>query len=335
MVTAINGKFITQALSGVQTYARRYTTYLQYFSYPCEILSPIAKDPLLEINVSKKGLFRGHTWEQISLPYALRKQKTPLLLNLCNTAPVNYKNQIITLHDLAFIHHPQSLSPVFRAYYQWLIPLITRKALAIITISETIADEIQHVYRIPSSRIHIIYNTAEKKQMRPNNRKDFILSVGSIQYRKNYQTIYDAFVRANTGNRWIIVGSTSTIFTKNRKLLDLLRSHPLIEIREHISYEELDRLYAEAGILVTASHYEGCNLPVLEALQSGCPVIASDISAHRELYGDAVQFFNPNDSGMLASLLSNKVTVANTTFPIYTMEEQGPLLIKLLERFSI
>ncbi|MCZ2339090.1 MAG: glycosyltransferase [Chitinophagales bacterium] len=163
--------------------------------------SPIAKDPLLEINVSKKGLFRGHTWEQISLPYALRKQKTPLLLNLCNTAPVNYKNQIITLHDLAFIHHPQSLSPVFRAYYQWLIPLITRKALAIITISETIADEIQHVYRIPSSRIHIIYNTAEKKQMRPNNRKDFSLSVGSIQYRKNYQTIYDAFVRANTGNR--------------------------------------------------------------------------------------------------------------------------------------
>ncbi|MBE2245711.1 MAG: glycosyltransferase family 4 protein [Candidatus Competibacteraceae bacterium] len=330
MVTAINGRFVGQQISGVQTYARRFTSYLLSQNLSCKVFSPIDTDPKNHIPVTQTGMLKGHPWEQFSLPNTLRNHQSPLLLNFCNTAPLSYSRQIITIHDLAFVYHPKSFHPLFTAYYKWLIPRILRKALAIITVSTQTANELQLHYRVNANRIHIIYNTATIHQLSSKTRNDFILSVGSIQPRKDYVTLYNAYIQSNTTRKWIIVGSLSDSFSIDKKLWQTLQQHPLIEIRENISEEELDTLYATCAMLISGSYYEGCNLPVLEAVQAGCPVIATDIPVHRELYKNSIQYFKPGDAHTLSALINTSPTASNNYFPDYTIEKQGPKLMKLI-----
>ena len=104
----INGRFLTQDLTGVQRFAIEISKRISSQRNDVVFLVPYSS----EINFSKefpdfkfivlKG-FDGHLWEQLTLPMFLVKNKKPLLINLCNTAPVFYKNQISTHHDVTYI----------------------------------------------------------------------------------------------------------------------------------------------------------------------------------------------------------------------------------------
>lgn len=339
MSLVINGRFLTQPLTGVQQYARQFSKYLLEVNNGIKIITPKShvikkKEP----HIIQIGSFKGHTWEQWILPFYLKKHKHPLLINFCNTAPRYYKPQITTIHDLAFLHYPQTFHPVFSAYYNWLIPSIARNAVKIITVSETIAEEINHYYKIPLSKIRVIYNTAE---ITPSNhsREYMILSVGTIQPRKNYRLILDAFLRCSQNWRWVIVGGFSSNFRSDKSLIHKLKNHPKIQIIENIQVDELHTLYSKASVLVSASIYEGCNLPVLEAIQHGCPVLVSDIPVHRELYTERAEFFSidqPEASSELAERINSYSPVyKQPPAPIqkYTMKVQGPELWRIIQKF--
>ena len=89
----INGRFIDQTITGVQRYGRSVMDAIQ--NEDTEVLKPAGS-----------GRFAGIRWEQFVLPRQLEKMGQPLLINLCNTAPHGYRNQIVTIHDLAPLEHP-------------------------------------------------------------------------------------------------------------------------------------------------------------------------------------------------------------------------------------
>lgn len=336
MSLVINGRFLTQPLTGVQQYARRFSNYLTKLDDGIQIITPANLANQTEADIIQTGSLNGHAWEQWSLPFYLNKQNHPLLINFCNTAPLYYKPQVVTIHDLAFRHYPHSVHPLFAAYYNWLIPRIARNAARILTVSETIADEINHYYKIPASKIRVIYNTAEIVTAN-HRRENFILSVGTIQPRKNYRLMLDAFHRCTNNRHWVIVGRFSSNFRSDKNLMHELKTHPRIHIMENIREDELNTLYSKASVLVSASVYEGCNLPVLEAIQHECPVLVSDIPVHRELYSGKAEFFQIDQPEAAAALAEQINTYIPTykqqphTIQKYTMKVQGPELWRTLQ----
>ncbi len=337
MVIRINGRFLTQPLTGVQQYARRLSKYLTQLDEEVKIITPVNSSNKLEAAIVQAGRINGVAWEQLFLPSYLKKYNHPLLINFCNTAPLIYQPQVVTIHDLAFKLYPHTFHPVFAAYYNWLIPRICRNATIILTVSQTVADEINHYYKIPASKIRVIYNTAEIVKTK-HYRENYMLSVGTIQPRKNYRLMLDAFKLCRNDWHWIIVGSISSNFRYDKNLIYELKSHPRIKIIENISEEELSLWYHKASVLVSASIYEGCNLPVLEAIQHGCPVLISDIQVHRELYSGKAQFFRI-DQPEAAAELAERINTCNPTNkqppdPIqkFTLDVQGPELWRSLHK---
>ncbi len=157
----INARFLTQELTGVQRFAKEISFKLNEIRNDLIFLVPddgllTSSNSKLNIKVIKGG--NGHFWEQFTLPAYLRKVNNPLLLNLCNTGPAFYKNQIITHHDITYVKYPQSFPFKFTAFYKMLTPLILSNCKRILTVSEFSRQEIAEHYSCDLDKIDVVYN---------------------------------------------------------------------------------------------------------------------------------------------------------------------------------
>jgi glycosyltransferase involved in cell wall biosynthesis len=134
------------------------------------------------------------------------------------------------------------------------------------------------------------------------------LMVGMLSPRKNYALALDAFDRLwgeNADVRLVIAGKYGW---DCGGLRDRIRRHPQFGRRlvwiQDAGDVELDYCYRRAAGLITTSYAEGFNLPIIEALQHGCPVLASDLAVHREVGGAYAAFFPTDDAQALAGLIA-------------------------------
>jgi glycosyltransferase involved in cell wall biosynthesis len=297
----INGRFLSQQITGVQQFAFEICRYLQNADMDLTVLvpkgveMPHALSHLPHVVVGKNS---GYLWEQVELPSYLKKQGSPLLINFCNTAPLMYTNQWVTIHDLAFMHHPEWFSKSFARVYRFLIPRIAKRSARVFTVSHTIQKQLESVLHVPSHKIEILYNGISHDLLKaghfsPGNRKKMILTVSSINPRKNLHTLIDAFgISGLTDYELVIVGAKNAVFAKGKKAQPL---PPHVRFAGYVSNDELIKLYREAALMVSLSHDEGFGIPVLEALYSGCQVLLSDIEVYREYFGEVALFTSPDD----------------------------------------
>ncbi|MFA6034775.1 MAG: glycosyltransferase, partial [Myxococcota bacterium] len=162
MNIAVNARFFTQQFTGVQRYASELSGRIAART-GAQLLAPDAPTGdhrYSNLRVTATGRLHGHLWEQLDLPLFLRRAGTPLLLNLANTAPLAYRRQIVTVHDLAFMRNPAWFSRGFALYYNFLIPRVVRSALAVITVSEFSKREIVGLTGVPAEKVHVVYNAA-------------------------------------------------------------------------------------------------------------------------------------------------------------------------------
>src|SRR4051812_40519713 len=104
MKIVVNARFLTQPLSGVQRYGIECSRQIKKLYHEITFVCPqnvIHQDIAEELGVKIIGRREGHLWEQIDLPLYLAGMKYPPLLNLANTAPIRYRNNYVTIHDLA------------------------------------------------------------------------------------------------------------------------------------------------------------------------------------------------------------------------------------------
>ncbi len=294
---AINCRFLTQKLTGVQRFAIEIIKNLYTQTEDAVFLSP--NTPIrktTDIHVKKIGFSRGHIWEQIDLPLYLSKTRFPLLLNLTNTAPVLYRNQIITIHDLAFLRYPNWYSRKFQLFYRKLIPVIAKNAKKIITVSEFSKREIISLLKIPESKIEVVYNAVDKKfQPGKGEKENFILAVSSLNPRKNLKNLILAFKKLSLKEKFqlIIVGSKDRVYSDTNYIEKLIKQEDNIKIVSEIPDETLIKLYQKAKLFVYIPFYEGFGLPPLEAMACGTPVLTSKTSSLPEVCGDAAYYVDP------------------------------------------
>ena len=343
----INSRFLTQNITGVQRFAIEISRQLKsVLGDKVIFVSPntiIHKDLAKELDVKIIGTKTGHLWEQIDLPKYLKSIDSPLLLNLANTAPLFYKNQIITIHDLAFLQHPIWFSKKFYMYYRFLIPKIAKNGKKIITVSNFSKKEIISLLGIDEKKIEVIYNGISCNfNYNPTiHKKNYILAVSSLDPRKNFKNLILSFEKINLKNyRLVIVGSENKVFS-NAEIKNLMKKIQNVEFTGYVSDNKLVKLYQEAKIFVYPSLYEGFGIPPLEAMASGTPVISSNVASLPEVCGDAVYYVNPYDVNDIAKgietvlkdekLQKELVQRGLERVKLFNWEKSANKLIKIIE----
>ncbi len=298
----VNARFLTQPLSGVQRYGIECSRQIKKLHPDVTFIAPknlLHKDIADELNVITVGYNTGHLWEQLDLPLYMAKKKHAPLLNLANTAPLLYSNNYITIHDLAFYHHPEWNSKKFAAWYNILIPRLALGSKHIFTVSKTISNEIANCYHIPPAKISVAFNGISQKMLSYGSRsgtgkEKIIFAVGTFNIRKNHSALISAYLNSSLNNEYqlVILGDRNKVF-RNSELDEKALAENNVRIYETLNEEELIAMYRRSEIVVSLSLYEGFGIPVLEGLYHGCKVVCSDIPVYRELYEGYVSFCAP------------------------------------------
>ncbi|MBE7377024.1 glycosyltransferase family 4 protein [Pseudomonas lopnurensis] len=297
----INARFLTQETRGVQRFAEQVCLELGTLRKDLVFVAPHAirmRESADRLQVRRIGRNGGHLWEQLDLPLWLARNGNPPLLSLCNTAPLLYRNQIATHHDITYVRHPESYSRVFRSLYKAITPLLLKRIKALITVSDFSRREISHHYGYPSENICVIPN-AVAPTFRPfyaNDRKShatrYLLAVSSPNAHKNFARMVAAFLSLEGFDdiELRIVGDSHSVFSGSDYSVN---GNQRVRMLGRLSDEELVEEYQGATAFVFPSLYEGFGIPPLEAQACGCPVIAARTASIPEVLGDSVLYFEP------------------------------------------
>lgn len=290
----VNARFLSQKLTGVQRFALEVSKELKRTLPNLVFLAPkniIYKKEAAILDVKVIGNLSGQLWEQVELPLFLFGRKAPLL-NLANSAPLLHRRNYITIHDLAFLENPKWFSKKYYQWYKFLIPDIARKAIKVFTVSVFSKNEIISKLAIEEEKIVVVNNAVNfsniqnAEYLRRNNR---ILTVGSMDPRKNLGLVLDAFNKLNGDYELIVVGG---VFNSFRQFYHNIPSEN-IKFVGYVTDEELEKYYKTSSLFIYASLYEGFGIPPLEAMHYSLPVMLSSISVHEEIYGDSALYFSP------------------------------------------
>lgn len=216
---------------------------------------------------------------------------------------------LVTIHDLSPLVMPDSLPRVHSFFYRHLIPRNALAADHIITVSQFSRSEIQHSLQIPPEKISVVYNAArsafhpinpEEKQKIRNQYtrgKPYFIYLGAIHERKNVDQIVKAFdlfsKQSGTSHFLILAGKFMGRYNKARQAI---RDSPYASHILQTGYIEDGRaaaLLAAASAMINMSSYEGFGMPLVEAFQSGTPVIASSASCYPEITGEDAILVEP------------------------------------------
>lgn len=299
----INGRFLTQGITGVQRFAHEIIRELDNIvnSGEYKILAPkniIYKElKYKNIEIEICGSLVGHLWEQLELPFYVQKYKGELL-NLCNTAPI-INPGIIAVHDIQTKVHPEFFSKKFALWYNIMNKFNIKNSKKIITVSEFSKSEIIKYYGVSSEKINVIYNGWQHMDRIERDEsiltklkikiEEYILGVSSMNPNKNFKYIL-GLAKLHPEYKFVIVGKKNSDVFKDGSVEELKN----LTWAGYVSDEELKSLYANAKAFVFPSLYEGFGIPPLEAIACGCKnIFVSNSSCLPEIYIKYVNYINP------------------------------------------
>ncbi|KAA0109068.1 glycosyltransferase [Methylobacterium sp. P1-11] len=305
----INGRFLTQPMTGVQRYAMNVTQAMSVAltargeTVPL-LTVPDAKDPGLDgTPLRRVGQAGGHAWEQFLLPRAW----PGALLNLCNTAPALKGNQVVCIHDANVFNAPESYSASFRLFYKTLQPLLARRAARITTVSTFSAEQIashlslraSDIVVLPNGHEHVrAWDPRQAVRARAGLRRDgdgrerpFVLALGSRARHKNLDLLLKlAPALAELGIDLVVAGGQASIYAPEQ-----LQHGETVQHLGFVTDPDLAYLMERALCLAFPSFTEGFGLPALEAMARGCPVVSTDRASLPEICGSAALLAPPDE----------------------------------------
>lgn len=307
----INGLFLAQKATGVQVVSYEMCQSLHKLGWHVVCFMPdveIEAGYNPDFEVVKLAGHTGHIWEQTTLRRHLKKIGSPLFINLFGLGVVGYKNQIVTIHDIAYAVNKEWFSFSYRTAYSILLPILARQSRLVMTVSEFSKREIIKEFSIPSEKV-FIFSPAPKQRPQtdadPGIEGKYVIAVSSMDPRKNFKTLVEAYAqRPDDGVNLIVVGGAAKIYGETH----ISTTEKRIKFLGRVSDERLEALYKNASLYVCTSLYEGFGIPALEAMQYGCPVAVSDIEVFHEVLGDNAIYFNPTDTKDIADKISLALT---------------------------
>jgi glycosyltransferase involved in cell wall biosynthesis len=309
----LNGRFLTQGLTGVQRYATEIARALDGLravgeAPPIRLLAPQGAQGLADfpdLAPQSCGRRSGQAWEQLELPRALGGE---LLVNLGNTAPLAAgARQILVIHDAGVFDTPESYGAAFRLWYRTLHRALAWRRARIVTVSHFSAARIGAALGLDPAGIPVTHEGGEHIQREPAEASllarhglipgRYALAIGTGAAHKNLAALRQAVAVLEGASMVLAVAGAkdARVFSQDGA------PPPGILALGRVSDAGLRALYENAFCLLFPSRYEGFGLPPLEAMLSGCPVLAARAGAVPEVCGDAALWFD-GERGMAETL---------------------------------
>jgi glycosyltransferase involved in cell wall biosynthesis len=229
------------------------------------------------------------------------------------------RHTVITIHDVFAWSIPGYSSLLDTLIYRYWLPLIGKRADAIITVSTQSKQDILRYLAPPADRLHIIpYGVTGRFQPQPRAQarahvqqrfdlsQPYILYVGALTNRKNIARALEAFALIHShipDYQFVLAGPRSWKPTPIEALIQQLCIADRVHWTGPLTDTDLPALYTAAELFIFPSLYEGFGLPVIEAMACGTPVITSSVSSLPEVAGDAALLVDPYNIQSIADAM--------------------------------
>ena len=221
----------------------------------------------------------------------------------------NHIPTLVTVHDLSFLHYPDTFPVKLVTYLNQVVPWSIERATHILADSQATKADLVDLWHVPAEKITVLYcgvnerfrPVTDEERITAVSRKykiddqPYILSVGTVQPRKNYRMLIRAF--AQMADRFphnlVISGGKGWLYDEMVAEVEKLGVNGRVRFIGFVDDEDLPTLYSGASLFVFPSLYEGFGLPLLEAMACGVPLITSNASSLPEVVGETAVQLSP------------------------------------------
>jgi glycosyltransferase involved in cell wall biosynthesis len=232
--------------------------------------------------------------------------------------------KVVTIHDLAFLEHPEYAVPSLAAYLRKVVPESVAAADVVITVSSEVSRTLIKHFQTPKEKLVVIPLGVNRYFRRVTDpillaatqhkfglKHPLVLAVGTQEPRKNHAGLIKAFSKAQKEKggpaMLAIAGSTGWLYEETQQLVKELNLEEKVRFLGRVSDHELVTLYSSADAFAFPSFFEGFGIPPIEAMACGAPVITSNVSSLPEVVGDAALQVDPHDTDELAEALTRLI----------------------------
>jgi glycosyltransferase involved in cell wall biosynthesis len=276
----------------------------------------------------RSGLPGHQRWRQFTtIPKVLVQAKAEVVVEPAHFGPFNLPprvKRVTIIHDLTPVLFPRFHPAPSVLSHRCLLPGILKRANLVIANSQNTCRDMEVAYPFVKGKTEIILPGREKSFLptfdnlvlkKYGIRQPYLLSVGTIEPRKNLTTLLQAYETfRNEGGQPLQLVFAGQMGWKNNDFFHLLERSPYrqdIRLTGYVERADLPALYSQCRLFIYPSLYEGFGLPVLEAMSCGAPALVSQASSLPEVGGEAAAYFSPQSVGELASQLG-RLTASDT-----------------------
>jgi glycosyltransferase involved in cell wall biosynthesis len=219
---------------------------------------------------------------------------------------------LLTVHDLSFVHYPDVYPAALVNYLNRVVPWSVRRATHVLADSVATRQDLIHTWQVPAEKITVLYSGVDE-QFQPVKdegaltavrlRYDlsdapYLLTVGTVQPRKNYQMLIRAFapIAATWPYNLYIAGGKGWLYEAMMAEVERQGLEGRVRFLGFVADDDLPALYSGATLFLFPSLYEGFGLPLLEAMRCGVPVITSNTSSLPEVVGETAVQLDPHQA---------------------------------------
>lgn len=335
-----DGKRAVQNFTGLGNYSRYLLEAMQscfpkneYILYaPRERenprLTPLLKRGNMHLRLPEKTIWKKlrPLWRVWGVTGDMENDGIVIYHGLSNELPLNIRKatnvkSVVTIHDLIFRRLPECYPLIDRWIYDYKFRKACEQADRIIAVSECTKRDIVKDYHIAPEKIEVICQgcdpafaemvSPEKKEevsLRHELPEHYILSVGTIERRKNALLAVKALALLPEEMHLVLVGKETSYAKEVRKAAELLGLGQRVHLKQGIPFADLPAIYQCAEVFIYPSIYEGFGIPILEALNSRIPVVAATGSCLEEAGGPHSIYVAPDDAEGAARAIRRAMT---------------------------
>lgn len=318
--------------SGLGNYSRNILSYLfkYYPEHQYYLFSP--KENKFSFHNFNKNIFTIYPtkklhqnfsayWRTFSIAKDIENLKIDIFHGLSNELPKTIKKtkakSILTIHDLIFIRFPELYKPFDRKIYLNKVKYSCNYADKIIAISQQTKNDIVDFLKVDDKKIEVVYqgcnpiyhkkfdddfkNIIRKKFKLPEK---YLLNVGTIEPRKNILSVVKAIIEHNIDIKLVVIGKKTKYYNEIEKYLSKNNKQEQIIFLENVDIKEIATIYQMTEIFLYPSIFEGFGIPIIEAINSGVPVITSKGSCFAETGGKDSIYIEPYNIDEIADAIN-------------------------------
>jgi glycosyltransferase involved in cell wall biosynthesis len=271
--------------------------------------------PSLRI-VTPRFPFLKSAWRSKWVVPRLVKDKLDIYHGLSHEIPSGIERTnirtVVTIHDLIFLRYPEYYKTIDRSIYRAKFSFACKHATHIVAVSEQTKRDIVHFFGTQEQKISVIYQACDPAFEASGTARDseileryqlqqpYILSVGTIEARKNLMLLMKALPFIDAAVKVVIVGKATDYAARLQEFIRENNVEHRVRFIGNVPFSDLPALYRKAALFVYVSRFEGFGIPLLEALHAEVPVIAATGSCLEESGGPHSRYVAPDDVQGLA-----------------------------------